>query len=1368
MTEMYSSLLSNMWAPEGSEINERLQNLQRLENMRKEREAMWQKNDNSSGSRRTRLGASTYQSRRARTTRGSNEDLTLGDFGGARPKLTNYSNGDKYSSSSWFSDSTRSAVAPRSRLGSTGSEGSHFETTNNYDFSLGSSNLGSFGRSFSKPEGNSDGNIFAGIAESVFDEARKKRYNPNYNISNSSISNNGYSSSRRQRKFDRDNLYNSDEPDFGQSSHFEQNQHEADQDQVNDDQLHSEDGETVHYIEEHHEIQDDPEEEPVHFIERLKQGNQTEYFDTGYKRTAPHTINVNPIPSVPPLKRARNSNEDELGDKSQSEEDIVALAKNIHATFGIKSPKIPEAQPKKETFSFSGSQNGQNNTQNGDLVFTAKSSVTTPPKRSPKRKSTSNRKERKLSSENKNNHGFTETGDNGEFEIYEIHEIQYNSEEDDERIPLEIDTRSSFYQKTADGRLHIGQSPGKIDNIHEFFCGTSISEDPEITRELNGSMVKAEMENEPGDSPNILANVKSALNNLVDFSNDANTSDKVKREIMNKPVRKVRNEKISDSDSDSCTTSEGGNRGSRTSSPAQRKENKKLSTGSTKASTLSEKRKSPLTIDDKLKKLETMTQEKTRKQSIGENDEKRPIPSYMSPTNASQKKTAKGKDSPMTDIVKDVRELKRFVQENVSEPNTPVRGLSTAKEFKSPQKIKKVMQETSTQTDRNYEIDDDIYICKHCGKSNKDPVDQDTKSLTDHGKSVHQIEKGSSSESNTDYRGMKHQTKATPSSDKGKTNSEKSNQGKNEERQSLKTSSNINKTKWESKSEKGFPMHVPLYEKRTTPELRRSNSKESVNSMSDGSVLDEKRTTKSKSSAVSRGYMKGTTSSILKNTNGTSNEKKRKASAPDIHKTKGEDTPKFAGMGLVAQRAKGFETFSKANSRKTKAGLSVYRGKSAERQTERDIRPVSPEEPVSPRLAKSKSVDEVHLIKNKMLTAVDDTKNHKVKNEAEIMPDESKVQPQVIKKSAPPPISKKPMRIKPEAISAEKTQEKSDTDRIESRQQEAEKLQPTFTSDDIQADVKPGTEINECKESSVTNSDKEVLKKEDNNDVTVDSKGQFLTLEQNPFIKNDVQRKNSFKGCERESVWVKESRSRDSSLKRSNSFEGDKQQLDSTLSRSNTSVGERTSLTQLSWSDSGSNGSLTSSQSQRGEKFTKSGSHSSLHGSYTDLYKDSTEQQQKVRSGSVSSATSQTSQNSMLNLLNSPSSKRNVVTGAVETDVDAAYTEYLKSQNGSQREVHDEASVERSHLDFAKKACDLLEFQMKTRDSSSDSQGNEYKNGDGIKAGNVVNGNANERHTDIKAVEINNSKNSAKTNNNTDKQGKKGKKSFLKGKLFKK
>lgn len=132
----YASLLDGMWAPEGSEVNERLKKLQELERIRKERETKRNFSRSESGvssvapsvgfrsrirSREEEPAPTTtdrnrFGIRRTMSHRGSNENITYqpDSYGGARPKFTSLSDTEPEEGGSLFSGVTASILGTRS------------------------------------------------------------------------------------------------------------------------------------------------------------------------------------------------------------------------------------------------------------------------------------------------------------------------------------------------------------------------------------------------------------------------------------------------------------------------------------------------------------------------------------------------------------------------------------------------------------------------------------------------------------------------------------------------------------------------------------------------------------------------------------------------------------------------------------------------------------------------------------------------------------------------------------------------------------------------------------------------------------------------------------------------------------------------------------------------------------------------------------------------------------------------------------------------------------------------------------------------------------------------------------------------------
>lgn len=456
------------------------------------------------------------------------------------------------------------------------------------------------------------------------------------------------------------------------------------------------------------------------------------------------------------------------------------------------------------------------------------------------------------------------------------------------------------------------------------------------------------------------------------------------------------------------------------------------------------------------------------------------------------------------------------------------------------------------------------------------------------------------------------------------------------------------------------------------------SSKDSVKSLGELSSKSDKTHVKPKfTAASSASYMKGTTASRLK-TNG-SESTNGKIISPEVmlYPDNNSETKKSktSSKSTVSQKAKSFESRGK-----NKPTLSVFRGTSAERgNTEPDL------ENKRSKLSKSKSVDQVYMLKNTQKKSgqtnlMKETKSSKAKQNGDKM-DFEVIDLTTVHSPRTPVRSKKP------AVSPRS------------------------------APTSPRR--------------KEVL------DISVESiksKGQFTTIEDNPFIKNDS--KHSPRGKTKrngESVWTR-SRSREPSESRSD-YTADTADTDK-QSVGTSSAGEGRSLSHLSWSDSGSTESLNKSKSES-------------HGSNTSLNDKQVFEGPRSRNTSTSSSTSH---NAVLNLLSANETKQNPESVPLETDVDAVFSKGQKDRKSRlSASEHNEESVERAHLEFAKKACHLLDTEIIKRDSSNESG---EKNGTITETTKPKNGTGN-------GVVPADDKNSKNTGGATQKKGKKG---FLKGK----
>lgn len=967
------------------------------------------------------------------------------------------------------------------------------------------------------------------------------------------------------------------------------------------------------------ENEEDHGEEPKYFIERLKYGKSASQADTNNYNSK----HVQSIPAVPPFK-SRHATSTSKEDQNQNmpelvtpTDDILSVANEISTTFGnFRSP--------------TGLTPSSKNRINKEVT----------------------------SSEIMNDPNVSVT--------YEIIEVDDDSSEDERGKTLSVN--DNFYTANPSEWDALNQTQGKLDEMHEFFTGEPVGDDPNISRELDGDKVRAELEKSVSEVKTPKSDKKSGRKTPTSLKKSTKKESKDKR--SKSPLDKL---KGSESENDSSHTLENEVESQKIRQATPRRA---ISSSSAK-----KEDKNGMSLSDKLAKLETLTQEKKRKHSISENETKKPVPSYMTETSSSQKKRSRSKDTsphPTRDLKKDVRELKQFVHQHTSEPNTP--ATSPTKLFNESiftEKERKATREISVQTEFVIDFPDINYVCKHCGKSSFEEVS------------------------------------------------------------SPLTRENLTKT-----FEKKTKRESPESEKAKNSETKFS-SKDSVKSLGELSTKSEKSyRCKPKTGSGTQGYMKGTTSSRLKNSASnlsSTDGKVRKGSAPDIvHITEAENAKGSTSLkGIVSQKTKAIESANKKE--KNKPTLSVFRGNSVDRDKS--------ESSHRGQLGKSKSSDHVNVIKNEMKETFDREKqitetrrSQKESSEANHVP------PSAGEKRTLNQMNQKA----PSPVRAEPQVEKLDLTSLELSILQVSPKSPVSLK-------KPPPVSPRVKDSQISPRS-DTLGGIDNDNIVFKSKGHFTTIDDNPFIKNDLKRKNSLRGRDKsESVWEKaENRSRDSSLKRSNSTseaDGERRRSTSSLKRHNTSAGEKSSVSELTWSDSGSTGSLR-------------GSKSSLHGSDNSLNRDETRSAfGRPRSVSNSSGTSQTSQNAMLNLLSPIGTKRNPVSGAMETDIDVAYSDHVKEQEKTVTVIadeHNEESVNRAHLEFAKKACDLLEFELKKRDSSNESDRGDMKTDD--------NKENNNNHKNMNGED---SKNSHSLVNGTEsgrkEKGKeKTKKGFLKGKLFKK
>ncbi|XP_060557165.1 formin-J-like [Ruditapes philippinarum] len=1167
-TSSYSNMLGGMWGPEGSEINERLKRLEQLQQMRKEREAKLRNDFKSAETgvnivRTERIKSSDIDSEnpsgyRFRRTMSMRENET-DRYGGARPKMGSFSlfgQDDNQETDgnpkTIFSGIVSSVLGTRKPLRADYSSRSRLGSGDSD--SSDTTSTSSYRYDFSRP------NVTENSYSSSYSRPEEsKDRNIFSGITKKGMNRPGYESSSYSRRM------NTEIPRVND----EQNSYDGDEYSNEQTSNENEDVNTEHF--ESHEIEDH-DEEPKYFIERLKNGNGNSQSETnGYGHS---------IPAVPPyngddseVETSEVYYEDLHNSCIQPEDDILSVAQEISTTFGnLKSPTYL----------------------------------------TPKNSSQKSYSSKRFSDEKMNSNGGVEDPDVSV--TYVLQEADYDSEGDEEGKTLPV--RESMYIASTTEWNALDQTQGKLDEMHEFFTGEAPNEDPNISRELDGGKVKAELEKSfstPKTSTKVNGNKTP-----TSVKKSAKKGSAVKR--SKSPLDKL---KSSESENDSVATSESEN-------DVQKKRPTTPSKNGTPKSAKKAENKHGMSLTDKLAKLESLTQEKKRKHSFSETEGKKNIPSYMTATSSSQKKRAKERESSPRNLKKDVRELKQFVHEHASEPNTPV--TSPTKHFSEEftYKERKDTREMSVQTEFVIDFPDIVYVCKHCGKSSQ------------------------------------------------------------EEAQSPLTKENLSKAYGQKAKRES-----PDSEKAKTVDNKIS-SKDSVKSFGETSTKSEKiYRYKPKATGGAQSYMKGTTSSRLRNNaNNLSNSdgKARKGSAPElVHLAELESAKSTSSLkGIVSQKAKAIESSTKRE--KNKPTLSLFRGSSVERNKSDTANKKS-------QLAKSKSVDQVNVLRQELLTPSNDTKTEKQTTESKVI--QNKTSPE---NNAPPnpvtsPTKKKaptPPKVAPKPTVVEKLDLSSlDSPKspISSRSPRAYK-RPPLASPRVQ-----DTEISPRSESS------EVA---DDGRASVESKGQFTTLDDNPFIKNDSGRRNSLKGHDKnESVWEKaESRSRDSSLKRSNSTsDRERPSSASSLKRHNTSAGEKSSVSELTWSDSGSTGSLR-------------GSKSSLHGSNSSLNKDSGSAFYRPRTVSQSSITSQTSQNAMLNLLSPIGTTRHPVSGAMETDVDAAYNDQSKDL---QKTVdHDEETVNRAHLDFAKKACDtMLEFELKKRDSSNESDKGKNKTEDNKENNNI-------------------------------------------------
>lgn len=1104
-TASYASMLGGMWAPEGSEINERLKRLHELEQMRKEREAKQHGLLNSKGAGST-SGVGIVRSSRmnssdpdtgSTTGIGLRRTLSMREnsdgYGGARPKMggTSGSASDDggFGGQTIFSEIKASLLGPRkplrgeytsrSRLGSSDSDSSTTDSSYSRSYTRPTTTDRSYTRSYSNPQ-EDGGSLFSGITSSVLgDKTHYQRQPYRSRITEEPCEQSG-------QEYDQyGNSYSSYQ---GSDNHSE-----------NTDEDHG--------------------EEPLHFINRLKNGKGTDVINEGQQ--------FHSIPAVPPLNFKQTEdggNHDDLPELVPATEDIVSVAQEISSTFGNQSPS---------------------------------------------------------KSPNKSTSGDVEPVNQNESVVYEIHEVNYDSSGDEEGKTLKV--RESFYNVRPSEWGIVGKTPGRLDQMQEYFTGESVGEDPNISRELNGEKVKAELERS-------ISEPKNERKRVSDRSSGRKTPTKFKKTLKKdspgnrskSPLERLK--KSSESENDSVPTSE-----SEVESNGMRKPTARRKIGlNQNASTPKTEEQNGMSLSDKLAKLESLTQEKQRKQSVGENDVKKAVPSYMAGTSSSERKKSRAKEQspgPGRDLRRDVREIRQFVREN-SEPNTPISSpVKTFMESISPKLEDISTKDTSVQTEFVLDFPDINYVCKHCGKSSFEEV------------------------------------KSPLTEDNVKT---------------IENKKEINPS-----------------DKMDMPNDKKFSSKDSVKSVGESSSKSEKiHRYKPKAAAGTQSYMKGTTASRLKSTAQTSDAKGRKGSAPEIiHRAEQESVKASTSLrGNVSDKLKAFEKANKGE--KTRPALSLFRGKSVERE--------KPEISEKPKLSKSKSVDQVSVLASETASQPlekdniqSDKSNNVESTPAEVSvvppsPGEKQTRTQLIQKMSTPRSDKPPV---------EKLDLSTLVAPLSPRSPRSPVRKPLLAS--------PRSRESEISPRSVTS--------EQNTEKEAGQSEAFTTLDDNPFIKNDVRRRNSFKGRDKEeSIWEKAGhQSRESSLTRSHSStEADKVRPGSVSSQKhhNTSAGEKSSTSELTWSDSGSMGSLR-------------GSKSSLHGSDTSLNKDGISDTRKPRSQSGSSTNSQTK-----------ASHRHPVSGAIETDIDAAFSEQYQDSNIIIKgDEHNEESVNKAHLEFAKKACEMLE-----------------------------------------------------------------------------
>ena len=683
-TSSYSNLLGGMWAPEGSEINDRLRRLQELENMRKEREAKRLDILKNTGQAttgvitrtpRTRAPISSVAAevkvvtnepfslssglglRRAMSLREDTENKE--NYGGARPKNGGFTKDTNQDSNNWslFSDVTTSLMGPRRTMRSdrdySTANRTRFDSTDSEDSTTTSSSSRSkvglsdrpgysgYSRTTSQPQDGESSSLFSGVSNSLSKPRTTSYERQTYDRDNGGFRTNG---GNFEDEITEEVEYTETTNENNTNGHFEQNGHE--------------------------QYHDDDDEEPLHFIERLKNG--------GSRRNSFGNNNsfvFGSIPTVPPLQH--NSSDGEV----EQAEDIVSIAKDISYAFGTE----------------------------------AKSPTST-----------------KFSSE-------THTVENPNASMaYDIVQVDYDSSGDEEgkRLPIQKNIRMSEWGV-------VDQGPGDLDEMQAFFTGREVDYDPNISRVLDGEKIRSEFDksfSSVSDTP-VKERPKASE---AETEKDTSVKKKVKPKIAAKPtkrgstpVNRLKNTsngtgRSSGSENDSKPNSESDGETLVERKPRTGTSPNKSSPPANKPSPPANKPSPPArndrsnSITEKLTKLEAMTSEKTRRKSQGETDLKKSVPSYMSGTRSSKTKYSRVQDatSPKPysrDLKKDVRELREFVREN-SVPNSPVATSEVQSMIVEIEPIPKPeMKEMSVQTDMMFTIDND-YVCKHCGKSSAEDV----------------------------------------------------------------------------------------------------------------------------------------------------------------------------------------------------------------------------------------------------------------------------------------------------------------------------------------------------------------------------------------------------------------------------------------------------------------------------------------------------------------------------------------------------------------------------------------------------------------------------------------------------------------------